>query len=120
MQRLTTSWASRGFVRTGDLRVGVLGEGERDSLALELESGVQYVLLGICDEDCGDIDFHLFEPAGKEIAFETKTSSRAVLWVTPSIAGTHRLEVVMSRCGTPPCYYAVQLLRGPPAPARPR
>ena len=120
IQRLAASWASRGFVRTGDLRVGVLGERERDSLALELESGLQYVLLGICDEDCGDIDLHLFAPAGKEIAFEGKTSSRAVLWMTPLSAGAHRLEVVMLRCGTPPCYYAVQLLRGPPAPNQPR
>ncbi|HEV8263777.1 MAG TPA: hypothetical protein VGQ06_02425 [Gemmatimonadales bacterium] len=119
MQRLAASWSPRGFAPVGDLRVGVLGEHERDSLAVEVESGLQYVVLGICDEDCGDIDFHLFDPAGKEIASEVKTGSRAVTWTTPATTGTHRLEVAMGRCSTPPCYYAVQLLRGPPAPSRP-
>lgn len=120
MQRAAASWSSRGFAPVGDLRIGVLDERERDSLSVELQREVQFVVLGFCDEDCGDIDFHAFDPAGKEIAFEVRSGSRATMSMIPATTGAYRIEVVMGSCSTPPCYYAVQLLQGPPAPPRPR
>jgi len=112
MQRLTAPWLARGFEPIGELRIGVLAQRDRDSLAVQLEQGRQYAALGVCDEDCGDIDLHLFDATEKEIAFEAAANSRSLLRVTSADGGAYRLEVVMMQCSTPPCYYAVQLLRG--------
>jgi hypothetical protein len=111
LRAAATSWTARGFAPIGELRIGTLGESERESVTVALERGWDYVVLGMCDEDCGDLDFHAFGPDGAQIAFDTRPNGRPVVRLTPPADGYYRLEVVMIECSTPPCYYGVQLLR---------
>jgi hypothetical protein len=91
--------------------LGILGVGERDSLALPLEQGGQYVVLGMCDEDCRALGLALFDQSGKPGEAESQADTHAFLQVAQAESATYRLEVFMKKCSTPPCYYGVQLLR---------
>lgn len=116
LERSSAPWRTRGFEPVGEIRVGALLEREKDSLNLELEPGWQYVALGMCDEDCGDLDFHLFDGADKQVGFDVASNARPIVQVTPTAAGAYRLQVVMGQCSAPPCFYGVQLLRKPKSP----
>ena len=111
LRSAVASWSGRGFVPIGALWVGTLAARERDSLALQLESRGEYVVLGMCDEDCGDLDLRLDGPDDKQVAFDAKSNARPVVGLTAPSDGIYRLQVVMLECSTPPCYYGVQLLR---------
>jgi hypothetical protein len=109
--RAAAPWTGRGFEPAGEIRIGTLNAGERDSLTIPLDSGVQYTALGMCDEDCGDLDLHLHVPDGQEVASDIRSNARPIVQVGAKVAGAYRLEVVMLSCSTPPCYYGIQLLR---------
>lgn len=120
MERLVAPWKRLGFEPITDLRIGVQRPKDRDTLTVQLEHGWQYAALTMCDEDCGDVDTNLVDSTGKRVTFETTSSPRSLLRVTSPADGTYRLEVVMMKCSTPPCYYAVQFLRGPAPAAKAR
>ena len=113
MERLVASWKRLGFEPVTDLQVGVQRPRDRDTLTVQLDHGWQYAALTMCDDDCGDLDMNLLDSTGKRVAFEATSSARSLLRILSPADGTYRLEIVMMKCSTPPCYYAAQLLRGP-------
>jgi hypothetical protein len=120
MERLLVPWKRLGFEPVTDRRIGVLRPRDRDSITVQLEQGWQYAAVTMCDEDCGDVDLHLYDSAGAHEAFETTSNARSLLRILSPKDGTYRLEVVMMKCSTPPCYYAVQLLRSRAPAEKPR
>lgn len=120
LQRAAAPWVARGFTGSAAPRFGALQQREADTVPLTLEPRRRYTVVGVCDEDCGDLDFVLFDDAGKAVAVDSRSDSHPAISVVPTTAATYRLRVLMVKCSTPPCYYAVQLLEkaepasGPP------
>jgi len=97
----------KGYSRTHDPYTGSLREGENEYLTLTLHAGTHYALLGVCDNDCSDIDFRLYDADDNEVSSDVETDDVPIVQVTPSETERYRLKVIMVTCKTSPCFYGV-------------
>jgi hypothetical protein len=72
-----------------------------------LRQGVPYALVGICDDDCSDLDFKLYDANYNLIDSDTQPDATPVIEVTPRWTGLFHVRVIMSRCSTSPCWYGL-------------
>ncbi len=110
LRNAAVPWEARGFTPTGVAHRGILLQGERESLVVTLVPESQYVALGACDEDCGNLNLHLLDADGKRVAVDVARDARPALTVSPPAAGDYRIEVAMVQCSAEPCYYGMSLL----------
>lgn len=96
-----------GYTATHKLYLGELGHGEGDELTVELDRGMEYALIGVCDEDCSDLDLRISTLEGEVIATDVEVDDYPVVEVVVTGSGTFRLEVGMADCGAEPCSYGV-------------
>lgn len=83
-----------------------LREGSSETLTVELEGGVDYLILGVCDEDCDDLDLELFQ-GNTAVDDDMATDDFPVVTVEPSADRTYRLRVTMAGCDVAPCRYGI-------------
>jgi len=96
-----------GYRPLEENRTGSLKNGARETQTLTLRAGIEYMVVGVCDTDCKDLDLRLRGPAGDEMDVDVETDDTPIVSVTPSVAGNFSLEVVMVSCSTEPCYWGV-------------
>lgn len=72
---------------------------------LQLRAGVEYSILGVCDEYCEDLDFKLFDPSGRLVDQDLEPDDYPVVSVMPGRTGTYTLRVIMAACYDEPCRY---------------
>lgn len=93
---------------THEVWLGSLRDDARESVTVELEGGVDYIILAVCDEDCDDVDLRLYE--GTNLVDEDVAGDDyPVVGVTPSSTRTYRLEPMMASCSVSPCRYGVAI-----------
>lgn len=93
---------------THEIWLGTLRDDARESLTIELERGVDYLIIAVCDEDCTDVDLRLFE--GSNLVDEDVASDDfPIVSVTPSSTRTYRLEPTMASCSASTCRYGVAI-----------
>lgn len=97
----------RGFELTHDVYTGSLRDDESESLTLTLRGGNDYALVGVCDEDCRDIDLRLYDLDGEEVDIDIEDDDTPIVQVSASSTGKYRLRVIMASCSTSPCFYGV-------------
>ena len=102
----------QGLLATRDIYTGSLNANADESHWITLEGGEEYALLGVCDEDCEDIDLYLYDDNGREIDSDALSDDVPVVLVTPSARTSYRVQVNMYDCDVEPCYYAVGVYRG--------
>jgi hypothetical protein len=88
-------------------RTDSLSEGGEDSYSIPLVAGRSYTLLGVCDNDCSDLDITLYDENNNLIDQDTLTDDRPIVKVTPRRSARFRMEVTMASCSDEPCFYAV-------------
>lgn len=86
---------------------GVLRQGETDWIAIRLRSGIEYVIIAVCDQDCRDIDLRLYDENGYLIDDDLALDDVPVVTAIPRRTATFQIEVIMSRCRTRDCVYGV-------------
>jgi hypothetical protein len=98
---------SNGMRRTHSPYIGSLREGTNASHTLQLNGGISYQIVGVCDNDCSDLDLRLYDPAGRMVAEDVLTDDTPVLSVTPSRTGTYTVRAIMTTCSDEPCRYGI-------------
>lgn len=88
---------------------GALDDDEEDRYTVTLQAGFTYALVGVCDEDCSDLDLTLFDGAGTLVVEDTEIDDAPVVEFTVTRSGSFTLDVTMYTCTTEPCYYGVAL-----------
>jgi len=96
-----------GYARTQKPYTGTLREGESEDLTITLHSGTTYAMVGVCDNDCTDIDFRLFDADDNEVDSDVKNDDYPLVKVTPGETMRYRLKIIMVTCKTSPCFYGV-------------
>jgi hypothetical protein len=86
---------------------GSLDEGGTINYSFQLVAGRSYTILGVCDNDCSDLDITLYDPAGNEVAEDVLTDDKPVASVTARRSGRYRATISMASCSTGACFYAV-------------
>jgi hypothetical protein len=80
-----------------------LNEGATQDYPVAMRSGQSYMIGGVCDNDCPDLDIKLLDPSGNEVAEDTATDSVPIVNHSPSKSGTYIVRVVMYDCNQAPC-----------------
>jgi hypothetical protein len=96
-----------GYARTQTPYTGTLREGESEDLTITLHAGSTYAIVGVCDNDCTDLDFRLFDADDTEVDSDLKTDDYPLVKTTPSETMRYRLKIIMVACKTSPCFYGV-------------
>ena len=89
--------------------MGSLNDDARESVLMQLSSGVRYAILGVCDNDCTDVDLRVQDPMGNMVGEDLATDDTPVVEFVSGQTGQYRVTVMMATCNTNPCYYGVQV-----------
>ena len=91
-------------------RAGMLNTDESGSFQATLARGTPYVIIGVCDDDCGRLQLTLLKPGGSEIATDRNSESLPTLHFTSDTSMAYRIRVTMEGCRWNPCWYAVAVI----------
>jgi hypothetical protein len=100
-------FVNRGYERTHDFKLDRLPQGRADTLSVTLRQGFEYVLLGVCDNDCTDLDIKIFDENNNLVAEDSSTDDVPIVTVTPRRTARFRISINMFKCSDNPCYYGV-------------
>lgn len=107
--RRSANARQQGYAADREPVFGSLNDDANDQKAVTLTAGRRYVIIGVCDQDCTDIDLRLFAPDGTKIIEDIETDDYPTLQFTAAVTGTYRLSVEMAVCNTNPCYWGSQV-----------
>ncbi len=96
-----------GFAEMGSTESGTLDQGQEIRFPMDLTQGLDFKLVGVCDNDCGNLDLVLFDPTGEEVASDRLDDPIPLLTVTPEMTGEYRVAAQMVNCTIEPCGYIV-------------
>lgn len=96
-----------GLRKTHDYSIDFLEKGKKATITLDLRGGVGYILVGVCDEDCTDIDIKVLDPSGRVVASDFTVGDVPRVVVEPTRNGKYTVEIMMEACSTEPCLYGL-------------
>jgi hypothetical protein len=96
-----------GMTLTHEPWIGSLNDGTSERHTINLRAGTSYALVGVCDNDCTDLDFRLYDANGNEVAEDVATDDTPVITITPRRSGQYVLQAVMADCRADPCRYGI-------------
>ena len=99
--------ASQGYELTHQLYTGKLDSGAKKTLGIALEKGRQYALVGVCDEDCKDLDLVLLDLDDEEVDSDVELDEFPMVEVEVTDAGDFKVKVLMADCRNDPCSYGI-------------
>ncbi len=99
--------SDKGYEQTHETQIGSLHDNENDSFTLTLHSGTTYALVGVCDNDCKDLDLVLYDADGNQVDSDIGPDDVPIVQVTPSETQRYRVKVIMANCQTSPCWYGI-------------
>ncbi len=107
LQRVGSNSEGRGYRMSHDIHQGRLDDDANTFLTLNLESGKDYEIWGVCDQDCSDIDMVLYDENDNEIDSDLLVDDKPVVEVIPRRTGRFRIKVMMATCTANPCRFGV-------------
>jgi hypothetical protein len=99
-----------GFAAADEPVLGQLAQGGDEEFELELDAGSNYVVVGVCDGDCKDLDLVLTNGSGDEVTADRELDDVPMLAIEDQ-SGTFVLTVSMATCETSQCRYGVRVFR---------
>lgn len=108
--KIRAAGVSGGWRETHSNKIETLNQGGSTSFGVTLEKGWGYKLIGICDNDCSDIDMILYDENDNQISRDVGSDSMPMVEVSPKWTGRFFLKVVMARCSNDPCVFGVVIL----------
>jgi hypothetical protein len=115
IRETTRKLGDQGYEQTGESRSGALNTGESTSYTLTLQAGESYVVTGVCDDDCAELDLALYAANGYEVDAARGAGNAPILRVAPRETMAYRVKVLMTSCRTNPCSYGIAVFHGPHA-----
>ncbi|MDZ4865138.1 MAG: hypothetical protein SGJ01_17090 [Gemmatimonadota bacterium] len=105
--------ADQGFQSTTVARYGMLSTDESERVTIPVSAGRSYAIVGVCDEDCGNLDLVLSRSARQEVTSDRGDGNVPIVKVTTELAGTYGLKVIMTACRLGPCRYGIAVYSRP-------
>lgn len=98
---------NQGFELQDDIVTGDLRQGADEEFELELEGGKTYIIVGVCDGDCTDLDMALTTSGGEDVDSDFETDDVPMVMVEVERGATYNLKVQMAACSVEPCAFGV-------------
>jgi len=100
--------STKGFSLVDVAKTEVIMANESSTSSVMLAPGSQYVIMGVCDNDCSDLDLALMK-GGMELDKDTTTDDWPILVVTPTSSPNYEVKVTMYACSTANCGYQLSV-----------
>jgi len=97
--------------QTHQVYMSTLEKDKTKQVEIELEGGTSYVIMGVCDNDCPDLDLTLHDRNGKEVDEDIEVDAYPVVQASPGSDATYRVTATMANCTANPCWFAVSAYR---------
>jgi len=97
----------RGFSSTHSRHNGSLNVNQTETVTLDLNAGTSYMVIGLCDQDCSDIDLWISDENGYEIDSDTLEDDVPIVEVTPRRNARFSIRAKMITCNVEPCFYGI-------------
>jgi hypothetical protein len=107
LTRAADVFGANGYELSHETYTGSLTDGAAESLTLWLEPNREYRLVGVCDDDCDDLDFELFDSLSDAVTDDLRADALAMVIVHPRHRARYRLRISMASCSVSPCWYGV-------------
>ena len=101
------TFEEHGYELTHRMYTGSLNDDGSEMVEIELDVGMEYQIMGACDEDCSDLDLILYDGRGNVIDSDMLDDDFPVVSVTVSRSGVFRMRVNMAACSVEPCRYGI-------------
>jgi hypothetical protein len=96
-----------GYTLRGEPHTGSLKNESSEDFSIVLDGGVRYILVGVCDNDCTDVDLMLRDESGQEVDSDYEDDDVPMVEAAPTRTARYTVQVYMANCGTEPCFYGV-------------
>lgn len=96
---------NNGYTLAQTHHISTLDGSSSEKVRVSLTAGVDYQFLGVCDNDCTDLDLTLYEPGGDAVATDVELDDTPIILYTATRSGTYQIEITMVDCDISPCYY---------------
>ncbi|MDX9941931.1 MAG: hypothetical protein RBS53_06880 [Bacteroidales bacterium] len=90
-----------------EIVTGQLNDDGTEWINIEIPAGKTYYILGVCDNDCFDLDLELYTIDNSMLSQDVETDDYPLVSVTPSEQTVYRIKVVMANCSSGPCRYGL-------------
>jgi len=89
--------------------IGKLADGGTDTWTFPLERGKEYLIIGVCDNDCSDVDLAVKGGNGNVIVKDEEVDDTPVTRFRVTSSGRFTVEVTMADCRDQPCFFGFGL-----------
>ncbi len=100
---------NNGFNAMAQPITGSLNDDADMGTPIALNAGMEYAIIGVCDQDCRDVDLRIFGPDGAMIVDDLALDYHPVLHFSATSTCQYRLVIMMANCTANPCYWGVQV-----------
>jgi hypothetical protein len=101
---------AQGFAPVDNPVTGTLAQGADEEFEIDLESGSNYFVVGVCDGGCSDLDLVLTNGSGDEVEADRELDDVPMLAIEGQ-RGSFVLSVQMATCSSAECHYGVRVFR---------
>jgi hypothetical protein len=102
---------TQGLTAPGEAVRGTLPASSDEEFQVQLTAGLRYLIVGVCDGGCGDLDLTLTDGAGRTVA-EDKALDDLPVMAVQGLDGTFTVKVEMITCTTEQCHFGVRVFQG--------
>ena len=78
-----------------------------DNWPVYLTAGSSYRIVGVCDNDCTDVDLTLEDSSRTVLASDVLNDDLPIITFAPSTSATYWIRPTMAVCNTNPCGYGI-------------
>jgi hypothetical protein len=95
---------AKGYTLIDVAKTGLLDASANEMVSVNMPLGSSYIIMGVCDNDCGDLDLAIMK-SGVELSKDTTTDDWPLVDVTPTGDSAYQVKVTMYECSTSNCGY---------------
>jgi len=88
-----------------------LDDGEDRTDSVTLSRGGDYVIIGVCDNDCSDFDLSVTDADGDDAGSDLEMDDIPMVRINGAYGGRYRIQSMMADCSVEPCATAVRVYR---------
>ena len=107
LEAATGLFDAQGFKPTGWRERGSLADDAEARHGIQLMAQTQYAMLGVCDEDCEDLDLVIIDPSGQTVGQDNAADDSPIVNLRAKTAGRYQVVARMADCDAAPCAYGI-------------
>jgi hypothetical protein len=105
LARAARTLGKDGFELTHTIHVGELRQNQEEDVTADLDRGRTYMIVGVCDADCKDLDLRLLNSTRDEIDRDVERDDYPAVGVEPAENAPFTVRAMMAVCEKAPCRY---------------